>query len=232
MPRSKGQALRGEGEVGGRGSYQLPSSWLNSAEHVQGVELGFHSSMANTAPVWQRFCSWCTQVELTTHVALRSCWFLSSSISSAPQTPFSIAEALSAEPSAPCKWGTLPKHGTEQRTHPLGCLSESNMVRLRGTGDLCDPGMGLFTYPDFSGLLSTPRTKKRTVKFDNAFDFLAQLGSQSAQAASSLLQKNTQLAWPCLHHHTCLAQLEDGCVILKTKFFGMTLECFCLVFCL
>lgn len=117
------------------------------------------------------------------HTALWGCWFLNSFTSSAPQTSFSITEVLSAEPSAPCNLGNVPKHGTEQRTHPLGCLSGSNTVRLRGTGNLCDSGVGLFTYPDFSGLLSTAKTKKKkkiTVKFDNTFDFPTQLSSQLA----------------------------------------------------
>lgn len=170
----------GEGEVGRRGSYLLPSSWLNLAEHVQGGELGFHSSVANTASVWQRFCCCCTQVELAMHAALWGCWFLNSSTSSAPQTPFSISDVLRAKPLAPCNWGNVPKHGTQQRTHPLNCLSGLNMVRPGGTGNLCDPGTGLFTYPDFSGLPYTAKTEKRTVQFDNAFDFLTQLSSQSA----------------------------------------------------
>lgn len=112
----------GKGEMGGRGSYPLPSSWLNAAEHVQGVGLGFHSSVANTVRIWQCFCFWCAQVELATHAAVWGCCFLNSSPSSPPRDPFSIIEVVSAGPPALCIWGNVPKGVAEQRAHPLGCI--------------------------------------------------------------------------------------------------------------
>lgn len=175
----------GKGEMGGRGSYPLPSSWLNAAEHVQGVGLGFHSSVANTVRIWQCFCFWCAQVELATRAAVWGCCFLNSSPSSPPQDPFSIIEVVSAGPPALCIWGNVPKGVAEQRAHPLGCLGGLNVVRYGGTGDpnfYMTQAWGYLAMQSFQcsfPLQKIKKKKRNTSKIWKCTDFLTQLSSQS-----------------------------------------------------
>lgn len=113
-------------------------------------------------------------MELATHAAVWGCSFLNSSPSSPPQAPFSITEVLSAGHPAPYYSGNVPKGGGRAAGSSSWLpwwLACDEIWRDRRCQVPCDPGMRLFSYAEFSVLPSTAKTKKRTVKFENALIF-------------------------------------------------------------